>query len=168
MLKLYFIGYFSLCNFEFNFQAGPVNKGPSGGNQYDCGVSGCQADLDPGCPDELRILGSSGSTVACASSCTKFATDQYCCRNAYGTPDTCHINEWAVNSASYFKANCPGAYSYAYDDTTSTYTCTDSAYRVSFYWNVLHLKIHIFWFILPVFFKLCWNIFCLKNKLYII
>ncbi|KAJ9585053.1 hypothetical protein L9F63_020608 [Diploptera punctata] len=118
--------------FNVAAQAQPVNKGV-GSSQYDCGTAGCTANLDPGCPEQLKVYGSSGSVVACSSSCTKYATDQYCCRNAYGTPATCNINDWAVNSASYFKANCPGAYSYAYDDTTSTYTCTDSAYRITFH-----------------------------------
>ncbi|PSN38882.1 hypothetical protein C0J52_18971 [Blattella germanica] len=116
-------------------QIQPVNLGVDPNNQYGCGVSGCTNNLNPGCPEGLKVYNGAGQVVACKSSCLAYNTDQYCCRGDFGTPQTCNINSWPVNSASYFKANCPGAYSYAYDDTTSTYTCTDSAYRITICWK---------------------------------
>ncbi|CAF1132308.1 unnamed protein product, partial [Brachionus calyciflorus] len=55
------------------------------------------------------------------SACEKFRTDQYCCRDAFGTPQTCKSSNWPVNYPSVFKQACPSANSYAYDDSTSTF-----------------------------------------------
>ncbi|PSN38881.1 Pathogenesis-related protein 5 [Blattella germanica] len=89
-----------------------------------CGIAGCSKDLNSECPNELRV------NNGCKSSCSAFNTDQYCCRGQYGTADTCDTNSWPVNSASYFKSNCPDAYSYAYDDKTSTFTCDSGSYWI--------------------------------------
>lgn len=49
----------------------------------------------------------------------------YCCSGAFG-PGVCSPDSWdANNSAALFKSACPDAYSYAYDDVRSTYTCGD-------------------------------------------
>src|SRR6185312_16841361 len=41
---------------------------------------------------------------------------------------------WPVNYAAIFKAACPREYSYAYDDTSSTFTCgnPNPNYRITF------------------------------------
>ncbi|XP_069691222.1 uncharacterized protein [Periplaneta americana] len=119
--------------YNIGVQIQPVNKGVDPNNPYGCGVAGCTASLNAGCPEGLKVYNGAGQVVACKSSCLAYNTDQYCCRGSYGTPQTCNPNDWPVNSASYFKQNCPAAYSYAYDDTTSTYTCTDTAYRIIFW-----------------------------------
>lgn len=64
-----------------------------------------------------------GWTVSCMSACMKFNTDQYCCRGAHDQPHTCKARDWPVNYPAIFKSACPDAYSYAYDDETSTFTC---------------------------------------------
>ncbi|PSN48793.1 hypothetical protein C0J52_07039 [Blattella germanica] len=117
--------------YNLGVQIQPVNKGQDASNKYKCGVAGCKNNLNTNCPNGLRVKNGAGQTVACKSSCLAYNTDQYCCRGSYGTPQTCNTKNWAVNSATYFKSNCPNAYSYAYDDTTSTYTCTDSAYKIT-------------------------------------
>lgn len=76
-------------------------------------------------------------TVACKSACLAFNTDQYCCRGAYKTSDTCKPNSWPKNYAAIFKNACPAAYSYAYDDSSSTFVCRgintpSAAYQVQF------------------------------------
>lgn len=93
------------------------------GNKYDCTKTSCPTDINARCPNELRNKNSAGNTVACASACTKFETDQYCCRNAHDKPETCKSTDWPVNYPAKFKEACPEAYSYAYDDQKSTYTC---------------------------------------------
>ena len=101
---------------------------PTGGfkktnnGHYDCNAAGCHADLNAICPAELAIKAGQW-TVACMSACMKFNTDEYCCRGAHGTPQTCKSNMWPKNYPSVFKQACPDAYSYAYDDTSSTFTC---------------------------------------------
>ena len=105
---------------------------PTPGNPYWCGVAGCGVDLNANCPSALRQIDASGRTVACKSACEAFNTDQYCCRGAYATAATCNPAQWPVNYASYFKSNCPYAYSYAYDDPTSTFTDANADYKITF------------------------------------
>ncbi|XP_017786769.1 PREDICTED: pathogenesis-related protein 5-like [Nicrophorus vespilloides] len=101
------------------------------GGSGDCNVLHCSNNLNDNCPNELRKYGS-GGTIACESSCNKFDKDEYCCRNEFNDPKICNPNTWAVNSAKYFKDNCPDAYSYAYDDHSSLKTCMAGTYRITF------------------------------------
>uniref|UniRef100_K3Y3L0 Thaumatin-like protein 1 n=1 Tax=Setaria italica TaxID=4555 RepID=K3Y3L0_SETIT len=85
-----------------------------------CQDTGCPADLNRACPAELRVAGGAGAqTVACRSACEAFAEAVYCCSGAYGSPAACAPTAYS----RLFKAACPAAYSYAYDDATSTFTC---------------------------------------------
>ena len=95
---------------------------------YSCGAPSCVSDLNATCPADLQQKDPSGKVVACLSACEKFNTDQFCCRGAFGTPDKCP----ATNYSEIFKTACPGAYSYAYDDKTSTYTCHQTNYVITF------------------------------------
>lgn len=106
--------------------------GSGDGSQYSCVRCACNANLLDSCPNELRVVNAEGYTVACNSACNAFNTDQYCCRNAYGTPDTCRSSDWPSDYPSFFKSNCPDAYSYAYDDHKSTFTCQANKYIVTF------------------------------------
>ncbi|MGI4329182.1 thaumatin family protein, partial [Klebsiella pneumoniae] len=45
-----------------------------------------------------------------------------------GTPDTCKPSSYS----ELFKSACPHAYSYAYDDKTSTFTCAGADYHITF------------------------------------
>ena len=105
---------------------------PTPGNPYWCGVAGCGVDLNANCPSVLRDIDSSGRTVACKSACEAFNTDQYCCRGAYGTAATCNPSDWPVDYAAYFKQNCPYAYSYAFDDPTSTFQDKGASFLITF------------------------------------
>lgn len=71
---------------------------------------------------------SDGRTVGCKSGCVAYNNDQECCRGAFGTPDKCRQSRTAM----LFKDACPTAYSYAYDDATSTFTCKNANYVVQF------------------------------------
>lgn len=62
------------------------------------------------------------------SACEAFGQDRYCCSGSYATPDACHPTVYS----SIFKSACPRAYSYAYDDSTSTFTCKASDYTIAF------------------------------------
>jgi hypothetical protein len=105
---------------------------PTPGNIYWCGVAGCGTDLNPNCPTALRTTDSSGRIVACKSACEAFNTDQYCCRGAYNTAATCNPSNWPVDYAAYFKSSCPHAYSYAYDDPTSTFQDKGANFQITF------------------------------------
>ncbi|GLU04391.1 hypothetical protein SLE2022_215410 [Rubroshorea leprosula] len=93
----------------------------------DCQYAGCTKDLNANCPAELQIV-DSGSVVACKSACLAFNRPEYCCTGDHSTPQTCLPTQYS----SIFKNSCPTAYSYAYDDATSTCTCSGSDYLITF------------------------------------
>ncbi|KAJ4787236.1 hypothetical protein LUZ62_038482 [Rhynchospora pubera] len=99
----------------------PIMVQPSGS----CMATGCTVDLNQKCPAELRVANGD----ACKSACEAFNKPEYCCSGAYGNPNTCKPTMYS----QLFKSACPRSYSYAYDDPTSTFTCTGGAdYIVTF------------------------------------
>lgn len=53
----------------------------------------------------------------CESACAKYRTDKYCCTGSHDGPSKCKPNYYSTSA----KTMCPDAYSYAYDDQTSTF-----------------------------------------------
>ncbi|CAN4123004.1 unnamed protein product [Withania somnifera] len=94
------------------------------GGSGSCDTTGCVKDLNRMCPNELRV----GDGQACMSACEAFGTPEYCCSGAYGSPSTCTPSRYSA----IFKNVCPKSYSYAYDDATSTFTCTGADYMIIF------------------------------------
>uniref|UniRef100_A0A0E0LFQ2 Thaumatin-like protein n=1 Tax=Oryza punctata TaxID=4537 RepID=A0A0E0LFQ2_ORYPU len=91
-----------------------------------CQVTGCVMDLNKSCPAELQVVvvaSAARAVAACKSACEAFGTAEYCCSGAYGSPATCAATAYS----RFFKGACPRAYSYAYDDATSTFTCAAAA-----------------------------------------
>ncbi|KAL4346738.1 hypothetical protein GQ457_17G010220 [Hibiscus cannabinus] len=97
----------------------PLSISPQGGSGG-CSATSCPANVNAACPPELQIKGSDGGVIACKSACLAFNQPQYCCTGAYGSPDTCHPTQYS----KIFKGQCPQAYSYAFDDKSSTFTCS--------------------------------------------
>lgn len=94
-----------------------------------CTTTSCPVDINAQCPSELAVRNSAGATIGCKSACVAFNQPQYCCTGAYGTPDKCKPSSYS----QFFKSKCPQAYSYAYDDKTSTFTCPAGAnYSITF------------------------------------
>ncbi|GAB4838502.1 Thaumatin-like protein 1 [Ancistrocladus abbreviatus] len=89
-----------------------------------CASTGCLVDLNRVCPAELKV----GDGEACKSACDAFRSPEYCCSGAYGSPATCKPTVYS----EMFKSACPRSYSYAYDDTTSTFTCSGADYTITF------------------------------------
>ncbi|KAJ8452993.1 hypothetical protein Cgig2_014756 [Carnegiea gigantea] len=115
----------------------PVLVVARGGHGGDCSPTGCLIDLNVACPRELSVAAERGNgsdvvgfgtAVACKSACEAFGDPQFCCSEGYSTPDTCHPSVYSV----FFKEACPRAYSYAYDDKTSTFTCASADYIIIF------------------------------------
>nr|GLL19154.1 thaumatin-like protein 1b [Ipomoea trifida] len=112
----------------------PMLVAPQGGTGAgNCTTTGCMSDLNGGCPAELKMMSggaavAGGECVACRSACEAFGDPKYCCSGEYATPDTCKPSSYS----QYFKAACPRAYSYAYDDGTSTFTCAAADYVITF------------------------------------
>lgn len=101
----------------------PMIVEASGGSGA-CASTGCLADLNRRCPTELQAEGGG----ACRSACEAFGNPEYCCSGAYSSPATCKPSAYS----QLFKSACPRAYSYAYDDASSTFTCTGADYTVTF------------------------------------
>ncbi|XP_016163184.2 pathogenesis-related protein 5-like [Arachis ipaensis] len=98
------------------------------GGTGDCQYAGCENDLNGYCPKELQVKDDTGSVVACKSACVAFNTPEYCCTGEHSTPQTCS----PTNYSKMFKNACPRAYSYAYDDASSTFTCSGANYIITF------------------------------------
>ncbi|XP_025677539.2 uncharacterized protein [Arachis hypogaea] len=108
----------------------PMLVAPIGGSSAgNCTATGCVGDLNGACPSELRVMSEDGKQgVACKSACEAFRSPQYCCTGAYETAETCKPTSYS----RIFKSVCPRAYSYAYDDKTSTFTCANADYTITF------------------------------------
>ncbi|ORY99958.1 thaumatin, partial [Syncephalastrum racemosum] len=103
-----------------------VEKGEGGSNgKYNCGSPSCKV---PDCPKEYAIVDSTGNVVSCQSSCSKHNDDQTCCKGSHDDPSVCKPDQ----QASAVKKACPDAYSFAYDDQSSTYQCNTDNYEVVF------------------------------------
>jgi hypothetical protein len=105
---------------------GTYTKSP--GAAYDCLIPSCTHDLNATCPAELRQTNAAGQVVACLSACERFKSDEFCCAGAHNQPATCPPFSFSKT----FKEACPTAYSYAYDDATSTFTCKGEDYAIWF------------------------------------
>ncbi|KAF7140310.1 hypothetical protein RHSIM_Rhsim06G0020600 [Rhododendron simsii] len=126
-------GYGGLAFYDVSLVDGynlPMLVVPQGGTGGNCTTTGCSTDLNGLCPSELSVTDSKGDgIVACKSACEKFGSSEYCCSGAYATPNTCKPSSYS----ELFKRACPLAYSYAYDDKTSTFTCAGGAdYLITF------------------------------------
>jgi len=92
--------------------------------------STCSSAPLTNCPAGLR------SGNYCLSPCSAFNTDQFCCRNAFGTLATCVVSQWPAADQAYVNnihAFCPNQYAYAYDDNVGLHTCpTGSNYTITF------------------------------------
>ncbi|GLJ41584.1 hypothetical protein SUGI_0860480 [Cryptomeria japonica] len=86
----------------------PLSINPTNGQ---CTAPACKADVNAACPAQLKVDG------GCNSACTVFQTDEYCCRGTH--VDNCSPSSYSM----IFKNQCPQAYSYAKDDSSSTFTC---------------------------------------------
>ncbi|KAJ3682583.1 hypothetical protein LUZ60_015156 [Juncus effusus] len=110
----------------------PMLVVPQSGTNGNCTATGCLVDLNSACPSDLKVVlqseGGGSENVACKSACEAFGSAQYCCSGEYGNPNTCKPSGYS----QFFKNACPRAYSYAYDDATSTFTCAAANYIITF------------------------------------
>ncbi len=109
-------------------QFGGRGKDPISANG--CVAAGCTKAVV--CPRVLQVR-AAGAVVGCISACARLGTDQYCCRGKWSSRSACDPKRWPVDYAAVFKRAEPFAYSYVYDDATSTFTCYgDCNYRITF------------------------------------
>ncbi|KAK4403292.1 Thaumatin-like protein [Sesamum angolense] len=104
----------------------PVSMIPAGGGSA-CGVAACEADVNVCCPENLAVR-REGKVVGCKSACLATGADRYCCTGEYASPKTCKPTAFG----HLFKAICPRAYSYAYDESSGLKTCRASRYVITF------------------------------------
>ncbi|KAF9674707.1 hypothetical protein SADUNF_Sadunf10G0154900 [Salix dunnii] len=98
----------------------PVSMMPVGGGAG-CGVAACETNLNVCCPSSL-VLKRQGKVVGCKSACLAAKTDRYCCTGEYANPKSCRPTVFS----HLFKAICPKAYSFAFDDASGLKTCEAS------------------------------------------
>ncbi|CAM8973348.1 hypothetical protein QQ045_030908 [Rhodiola kirilowii] len=104
----------------------PVSMKPIGGG-VGCGVAACDVDLNVCCPSALEVK-VGGRVVGCKSACLAMQSDKYCCTGEFANPQSCKPTLFA----HLFKAICPKAYSYAFDDSSSLNKCRASRYLITF------------------------------------
>ncbi|XP_059669784.1 thaumatin-like protein 1b [Cornus florida] len=106
----------------------PVAITPQPGKN--CPATACPVDVNAKCPRGLSIKNADGrGTIGCKSACLAFNTPEFCCSGNFATPQTCKPSKYA----KLFKRSCPQAYSYAYDDTSSTFICgAGGGYDITF------------------------------------
>jgi len=99
------------------------------------GAYAASCSSKPGCPTVMGN-GYGGGGDSCLSPCTAYNTDQYCCRNAFGTSASCNEGAWPAPGSTYVNGihgACNGEYAYAYDDAIGLHTTpTGSNYNVVF------------------------------------
>ncbi|KAL9278162.1 putative Thaumatin family [Arabidopsis thaliana] len=104
----------------------PVSMKPIGGG-VGCGVAACEVNLNICCPSALEVK-RDGKVVGCKSACLAMQSAKYCCTGEYANPQACKPTLFA----NLFKAICPKAYSYAFDDSSSLNKCRASRYVITF------------------------------------
>ncbi|QDS74096.1 hypothetical protein FKW77_009650 [Venturia effusa] len=93
------------------------------------------ADVSHWCPWDLQFtpMEEVGNTRLpfdpCRSLCTKTGKSEHCCTGKHNSAKTCKPNYYSKRA----KAVCPDAYSFAYDDASSTFTVpTGTGFEVVF------------------------------------
>ncbi|KAI0787894.1 Osmotin thaumatin-like protein [Fomes fomentarius] len=107
-------------------------------NSKGCPIADCPVDLGPNCPDQLKgPLDASGFPLGCKSACLAgigdSANNPNCCTGSFASPGACQAS--GVAFYAYFKANCPNAYAFAFDEASGTalHSCSASTdYTVTF------------------------------------
>ncbi|KXJ85150.1 thaumatin, partial [Microdochium bolleyi] len=125
--------------FEFTLKSGSLWYDISLVDAFTCGITVIPEEVDgqmcksitcspddilgmseqtPLCPKENLVLGENitgniSTAPYCLSDCRLYGSDEYCCS---GGPPCQASSRW-------FKAACPDAYSYAFDDASSLWRC---------------------------------------------
>lgn len=93
------------------------------------------ADVSHWCPWDLQFypIEEVGNTRLpfdpCLSLCSKTRNAEYCCTGKHDSAKTCGPNYYSKRA----KQVCPDAYSYAFDDVTSTFTVpTGTGFEIVF------------------------------------
>ncbi|KAL3523847.1 hypothetical protein ACH5RR_016681 [Cinchona calisaya] len=105
----------------------PVSMIPVGGG-VGCGVASCEADLNICCPAAFVVRQQEGKVVGCKSACLATKAPKYCCTGEFANPGRCKPTVFA----RLFKAICPRAYSYAFDESTGLNRCRAPRYVITF------------------------------------
>ncbi|SAM09016.1 hypothetical protein [Absidia glauca] len=112
--------------FNLPIKISPMDgHGGASSGKYNCGSPTCSSL--PSCPDDMKLT-QDGEFIGCQSACSKYGSDEYCCTGDHSNPETCPPNSYSKA----VKDDCSDAYSYAYDDSSSTYSCVAQGYNIVF------------------------------------
>ncbi|EPS64190.1 hypothetical protein M569_10590, partial [Genlisea aurea] len=92
-----------------------------------CGIASCETDINACCPSALEVR-AGGKVVGCKSACLAMQSAKYCCTGEYSSPERCRPTVFS----HLFKAICPKAYTFAFDDASSLNKCNASRYLITF------------------------------------
>ncbi|CAI0435648.1 unnamed protein product [Linum tenue] len=98
------------CQFDPSTNQGTCLTGDCGSNQIECNGQNAKP---PATLAEFTVAPAGGQDY---------------CSGEFGSPDTCKPSRYS----EMFKSACPRAYSYAYDDASSTFTCSGADYMITF------------------------------------
>lgn len=105
----------------------PISMVPVETGKAQCEIAACDIDLNDYCPSALELR-KDDKVVGCKSACLATKSDRSCCRGEFANQQSCKPTVFGV----VFKAVCPKAYSYAFDDSTGLKTCQASQYVITF------------------------------------
>jgi Thaumatin family len=92
---------------------------------------GLQTSISDQCPVALLFQYKDNPAAGCMSACDRFLSPGFCCTSPNNTAETCSPTPYS----KIFKALCPNAYSFAFDDPSSTFTLPSEftvSYEVAF------------------------------------
>lgn len=95
-----------------------------------CKSPKCRVDVNKVCPVELQVK-SNNEVIGCLSACSAFKQPRYCCTGEFSGPNNCEPTSYS----QVFKNQCPDAYSYAYDDMNSTFSCSNGPNYFITFWG---------------------------------
>ena len=91
-----------------------------------CKKTFCSQDLNTICPDDLKET-VDGKVVGCRTPCSDFVNNFFCCRNEFGSLETCLPS----NYTTVFKKACPDSQSYSHD-SNAIFNCFSNRYEIQF------------------------------------
>jgi hypothetical protein len=111
----------------------PICQWPDNSTGLPQDSNGLRQSILDNCPQPLIFQYEDNPAAGCMSACDRGLQPQagFCCTGSNSTAKTCH----ATSFSETFKTLCPNAYSFAFDDPSSTFTLPSEStvtYEVAF------------------------------------
>ncbi|KAJ6769538.1 hypothetical protein OIU79_020396 [Salix purpurea] len=97
-------------------------------DHQNCSSTGCIGDVNESCPTELEVTTGKGKRVGCKGVCDGLNSSIYSCDGTGSSTDPREPSQYS----NFFKNLCPQSYSYVYDDTDTSFSCSSTDYQITF------------------------------------